>query len=206
PRYAGDRDRRAQDVRRRQPRRFCAQQYAAAAQYLDRELLRSVRDLAAAAGPRPTGRPDALRAQRARSSPVSHRRRGRATLDVLISSSGMESTMWPDRRLLDLLQIEHPIGQAPMAGAQDWELVAAVSEAGGLGSLPCAMLKPEQIREQVEKIRTRTQRPINVNFFCHRPPRADNAREAAWRDRLARYYRQPRLAPHPPLSAPAPPP
>ncbi len=111
--------------------------------------------------------------------------------------------MWPDRRLLDLLQIEHPIVQAPMAGAQDWELVAAVSEAGGLGSLPCAMLKPEQIREQVEKIRTRTQRPINVNFFCHRPPRADNAREAAWRDRLARYYRELGLDPNAPVSAPA---
>ena len=98
--------------------------------------------------------------------------------------------MWPDRRLLDLLKIEHPIVQAPMAGAMDWELVAAVSEAGGLGSLPCAMLNAQQLRDQVEKIRARTHNPININFFCHKPPRIDNAREAAWRDRLAPYYRE----------------
>ena len=77
-----------------------------------------------------------------------------------------------------------------MAGAMDWELAAAVSEAGGLGSLPCAMLNAKQLREQVENIRRRTDKPINVNFFCHKAPRADNAREAAWRDRLARYYRE----------------
>ena len=70
--------------------------------------------------------------------------------------------MWPDRRLLDLLKIKHPIVQAPMAGAMDWELAAAVSQAGGLGSLPCAMLAPQQVREQVGRIRDRTQKPINV--------------------------------------------
>jgi nitronate monooxygenase len=111
--------------------------------------------------------------------------------------------MWPDRRLLDLLNIEHPIVQAPMAGAMDWELAAAVSEAGGLGSLPCAMLKPEQIREQVEKIRGRTRKPINVNFFCHKPPRVDNARAAAWRDRLAPYYRELGLDPNAAVKAPS---
>src|SRR5947209_9125746 len=115
----------------------------------------------------------------------------------------MEMTMWPDRRLLDLLEIEHPIVQAPMAGAMDWELAAAVSEAGGLGSLPCAMLKPEQVREQVEKIRGRTRKPINVNLFCHKPPRADNAREAVWRDRLAPYYRELGLDPNAPVNAPS---
>jgi nitronate monooxygenase len=115
----------------------------------------------------------------------------------------MEANMWPDRRLLDLLNIEHPIVQAPMAGAMDWELAAAVSEAGGLGSLPCAMLKSEQIREQVEKIRGRTDKPININFFCHKPPRADNAREAAWRDRLAPYYRELGLDPSAGANAPS---
>ena len=104
--------------------------------------------------------------------------------------------MWPDRRLLELLNIEHPIVQAPMAGAMDWELTAAVSEAGGLGSLPCAMLNPGQVREQVEKIRGRTRKPININFFCHKPPRVDNARQAAWRDRLAPYYRELGLDPN----------
>jgi nitronate monooxygenase len=111
--------------------------------------------------------------------------------------------MWPDRRFLELLNIEHPIVQAPMAGAMDWELAAAVSEAGGLGSLPCAMLKPEQVREQVEKIRGRTKKPININFFCHKPPRADNAREAAWRDRLAPYYRELGLDPNAGANAPS---
>jgi len=98
--------------------------------------------------------------------------------------------MWPDRRLLDLFGIEHPIVQAPMAGAMDGELAAAVAEAGGLGSLPCAMLNVDQVRGEIEKIRARTGNPININFFCHTPPRLDNAREAAWRDRLARYYRE----------------
>ncbi len=111
--------------------------------------------------------------------------------------------MWPDRRLLDLLNIEHPIVQAPMAGAMDWELAAAVSEAGGLGSLPCALLKPEQVFEQAGKIRGRTEKPINVNFFCHKPPRADNAREAAWRDRLAPYYRELGLDPGAGVNAPS---
>jgi nitronate monooxygenase len=108
----------------------------------------------------------------------------------------METSGWPDRRLLDLLKIQYPIVQAPMAGAMDWELVAAVSEAGGLGSLPCAMLNAQQLRDQVEKIRARTQKPININFFCHKPPRIDNAREAAWRDRLAPYYRELGLDPN----------
>jgi nitronate monooxygenase len=98
--------------------------------------------------------------------------------------------MWPDRRLLDLLNIEHPIIQAPLAGFQDWALAAAVSEAGGLGSLPCAMLSADKMREETGKIRARTRKPFNLNFFCHQPPRADNAREAAWRDRLAPYYKE----------------
>jgi len=94
------------------------------------------------------------------------------------------------RPLLDLLGIELPIVQAPMAGAMDVELAAAVSEAGGLGSLPTAMLTPRQIREQIGALRDRTAKPINLNFFCHSPPVLDNAREAAWRDRLAPYYRE----------------
>src|SRR6266540_146447 len=102
----------------------------------------------------------------------------------------MEDTgMWPDPRLLELLKIELPIIQAPMAGVMDWELVAAVSDAGGLGSLPCAMLNAEVLRQQVGKIRSRTKKPINVNFFCHTPPVPSNAREARWRERLAPYYR-----------------
>ena len=98
--------------------------------------------------------------------------------------------MWPDRRLLDLFEIEHPILLAPMAGAVDFELAAAVAQAGALGSLPCAMLNADQAREQINKFRTRSQAKINLNFFCHTPPELNNAREMRWRDRLAPYYRE----------------
>jgi nitronate monooxygenase len=98
--------------------------------------------------------------------------------------------MWPDRRLIELFKIELPIVQAPVAGAMNWELAAEVAAAGGLGSLPCAMLNPEQVRSEMGKIRTRTKNPINLNFFCHAPPVPNNTREARWRDRLAPYYRE----------------
>ncbi len=98
--------------------------------------------------------------------------------------------MWPNRRLLDLFGIEHPIVQAPMAGAQGAALAAAVSEAGGLGSLPCALLSPEQIRAEVQVIRQRTDKPFNLNFFCHAPAAVDPAREAAWIETLAPYRRE----------------
>ena len=98
--------------------------------------------------------------------------------------------MWPDRRLIELFKIEFPIVQAPVAGAMNWELAAEVAAAGGLGSLPCAMLNPEQVRSEMGKIRTRTKNPINLNFFCHTPPVPNNTREARWRDRLAPYYRE----------------
>ncbi|MDH3712788.1 MAG: nitronate monooxygenase [Gammaproteobacteria bacterium] len=96
--------------------------------------------------------------------------------------------MWPDRRLLDLFGIEQPIVQAPMAGANGSAMAIAVSEAGGLGSLPCAMLDADKVRAEIDVIRQRTDRPLNVNFFCHTPPRPDPDRDAAWKERLAGYY------------------
>ena len=96
--------------------------------------------------------------------------------------------MWPDRRLLDLLSIELPIIQAPMAGANGSAMTIAVSEAGGLGSLPCAMLDVAKIRAELGVIRQRTAKPINVNFFCHAPPKPDAQRDAAWKARLSAYY------------------
>jgi nitronate monooxygenase len=92
--------------------------------------------------------------------------------------------------LRDLLGVEQPIIQAPMAGVQGSALAIAVSEAGGLGSLPCAMLSPAAMREELGRITARTNRPCNVNFFCHEPPVPDAAREAAWRAVLAPYYRE----------------
>jgi nitronate monooxygenase len=67
-------------------------------------------------------------------------------------------------------------------------MAAAVSEAGGLGSLPCATLTPDRVRAELAAIRRRTAKPVNVNFFCHRPPRRDPEREARWRKRLDSYY------------------
>jgi nitronate monooxygenase len=95
---------------------------------------------------------------------------------------------WPTTRLLDLLEIDVPIIQAPMAGAQGSELAAAVSSAGGLGSLPCAMLTVDSAREEVAKIRAATNHGFQMNFFCHQPPQPDPAAEARWRERLAGYY------------------
>jgi nitronate monooxygenase len=96
--------------------------------------------------------------------------------------------MWPDRRLLDLLGIELPIIQAPMAGSNGSAMVIQASEAGGLGSLPCAMLDAAKMRAELGVIRQQTTKPINVNFFCHTPPKPDPARDAAWKARLRDYY------------------
>jgi nitronate monooxygenase len=96
--------------------------------------------------------------------------------------------MWPNNRILELFGIRLPVIQAPMAGSVLSEMVVAVSEAGGLGSLPCALLSLEQMRNELEAIRRQTRRPINVNFFCHKLPRVDANRETLWRQRLQRYY------------------
>jgi nitronate monooxygenase len=98
--------------------------------------------------------------------------------------------MWPNDRFIKLCGIELPIIQAPMAGAALSEMVVAVSEAGGLGSLACALLSVENVRKELESIRRRTSRPINANFFCHQSPRKDHAREINWRRRLDGYYIQ----------------
>lgn len=90
--------------------------------------------------------------------------------------------------LQQILGIELPVIQAPMAGVQGSALTVAVSHAGGLGSLPCAMLGAEALCAELASIRAQTAKPFNVNFFCHHTPVADPAREAAWRQSLAPYY------------------
>jgi nitronate monooxygenase len=92
--------------------------------------------------------------------------------------------------LQDLFGIRLPVIQAPMAGSQGSELAIAVSNAGGLGSLPCAMLTPDGMRVELQAIRAATERSFNVNFFCHTPPTADANREAAWRKLLAPYFKE----------------
>jgi nitronate monooxygenase len=91
--------------------------------------------------------------------------------------------------LQELFGIRLPIIQAPMAGSQGSELAIAVSNAGGLGSLPCAMLTPDGMRAELQAIRAASDQPYNVNFFCHTPPTSQTTREAAWREFLAPYFR-----------------
>src|SRR5215468_2975501 len=92
--------------------------------------------------------------------------------------------------LQKLLGVELPIIQAPMAGVQGSALAVAVSNAGGLGSLPAALLGPDALRQELTTIRAQTFKPFNVNFFCHAPPIPDVEREGAWRATLARYYEE----------------
>lgn len=91
-------------------------------------------------------------------------------------------------KLSDLLGVELPVIQAPMAGVQGSALAIAVSNAGGLGSLPCALLDADGMRAELAAIRAGSTRPFNVNFFCHAPPEADAQREARWRATLAPYF------------------
>jgi nitronate monooxygenase len=93
-------------------------------------------------------------------------------------------------RLQQLLGTELPLIQAPMAGSQVSPLAIAVCNAGGLGSLPCAMLPPDAMRKELAAIKAATARPFNVNFFCYTPPTPDERREAAWRAALAPYFKE----------------
>jgi len=92
--------------------------------------------------------------------------------------------------LQQLLGTELPIIQAPMAGVQGSALAVAVSNAGGLGSLPCALLSLDAMRNELTAIQAQTAKPFNVNFFCHTPPTPNVEREAVWRATLSQYYKK----------------
>ena len=98
-------------------------------------------------------------------------------------------------KLTELFDIALPIIQAPMAGVQDSALTLAVSNAGALGSLPCAMLSVDALQRELITLRTGTDRPYNLNFFCHTPPIANAERELTWRQILAPYYTEMGLDP-----------
>jgi nitronate monooxygenase len=98
--------------------------------------------------------------------------------------------MWPNQQFIELSGIELPIIQAPMAGLASSDMAAAVSQAGGLGSLGCAPLSVEHARKELEAIRRKTSRLINTSFFCHRPPTDDRERQSHWRRRLDPYFVQ----------------
>jgi nitronate monooxygenase len=94
------------------------------------------------------------------------------------------------QKLLDMLDIELPIILAPMAGNGTVELTAAASNAGGLGSHPCAMLSVDQTIEDSARIRSLTNRSFNLNFFCHAPPGDTQAQERVWQEKLLPYYKE----------------
>ena len=68
------------------------------------------------------------------------------------------------------LGIRLPIIQAPMAGVSSVALAAAVSNAGGLGSLGLGNATVEQAREQIQQLKQATEQPFNINFCCHQRP------------------------------------
>lgn len=98
--------------------------------------------------------------------------------------------MWRRTDLTDLLKIEHPIIQAPMAGLATPALAAAVSNAGGLGSLGCASASAEEIKEKVDQLRAATNRSFNLNFFAHSAPNEDSEVDEQTRTRVAPFYEE----------------
>jgi len=103
--------------------------------------------------------------------------------------------MWPDTRICELLEIEHPIIQAPMAGTTTPAMVAAVSNAGGLGSHGCAALSPEQLVQDIEALTRATNRAVNLNFFCHEQPELGEEDHAALLSAMAPQYEAAGVAP-----------
>lgn len=90
--------------------------------------------------------------------------------------------------LAQRLNVDRLLLQAPMAGSQGSALALAVCAAGGIGALPAALLSPEVLTQELRALAGGTNRPWNVNFFCHTPPEPDAARETAWRRTLAPFY------------------
>ena len=95
---------------------------------------------------------------------------------------------WPDPRILDLLGIEIPIIQAPMAGADSVALARAVTSAGGLGSLACALLTPDELQEAARAVRDGIPKSFNLNFFCHTMAAPDMAAIEKWKSFLRSHY------------------
>jgi nitronate monooxygenase len=108
---------------------------------------------------------------------------------------------WPSDRVLKLPGIDLPIIQAPMAGATTSALAIGVAAAGGLASIACALLGPNEVRAEIGAIRAKISKPVNLNFFCHADATGDPARETAWRQRLNSYYVELGLDPRMPTTA-----
>lgn len=97
--------------------------------------------------------------------------------------------------ICQLFNTDLPIIQAPMAGVQGCALAVAVSNAGGLGSLPCAMLSTASMVSEIQAIQAQTTRPFNVNFFCHTAPTPNAPKDHAWRALMSAYYSELSLDP-----------
>ena len=112
--------------------------------------------------------------------------------------------MWPSNRLQHLFGIEHPIVQAPMAGASTPAMAIAVANEGGLGSLGCAMMPPEELRTAAAEVAAATNRAINFNFFVHTEPDLAAYDPSTMQRALAPFYEEYGLEapPAPALGAP----
>lgn len=87
--------------------------------------------------------------------------------------------------MIELLGVEHPLIQAPMAGVSTPTLAASVSNAGALGSLGFGASTVAEAREAIRQTRALTDKPFNLNLFCHRPAVPDPARDEHWITHLA---------------------
>lgn len=96
--------------------------------------------------------------------------------------------MWPRTGLTGLLKTEHPIIQAPMAGAATPALAAAVSNAGGVGSLGCGEMSANDLKTSAAEMLALTNRPFNLNFFTHDPPNQDTQLDAQTRSRINAFF------------------
>lgn len=98
--------------------------------------------------------------------------------------------MWPRMDLTDLLEIDHPILQAPMGGESTAQMAIAVCNAGGLGGLGCSFMSNDDIVRAVHEIRANTNRSFNLNFFAHPEPKEDAAVNEQTRALMTPFYEE----------------
>lgn len=107
-----------------------------------------------------------------------------------IEPKHISPSKWTDHRLMELLQVDHPLLLAPMAGSGGSKLAIAVARAGGLGSIPCASISAEKVISEVTTFRDAIDAPINLNFFAHTPRKPTAEENQRWLKRLAPYFEE----------------
>jgi nitronate monooxygenase len=108
---------------------------------------------------------------------------------------------WPQTRVAELLGVRYPIVQAPVSPYAGPELVAAVSNAGGLGTLGAAMMPPDAMREAIARVRALTERPFAVNLFAPVETPAPSVQAVAAMQLLLAHHRDDLALPEPPPPA-----